>query len=444
MARQTARSSKVGGGRFSLSDQTGGDPSYYLVLLRSGASAKGLAEMLNISGVSIKLDSRESFPGALSLSNVGVSNGVLFGNLDVAVVNVGGEQYDRLQRVAGAESQILAIEPMRSVEAFTAQLSDEYYRGYRDGLAKFIEYYDYKNHGAGTFGETLEYEFQDDGYLTWGLKATRVDSSPYNGQGVRIAILDTGMDESHIDFSDRSRTACSFVAGETPLDGHPDGHGTHCIGIALGPQQPQSGVRRYGCASEGGVVSAKVLSNSGGGTDFSILQGIDWALEEQCRVISMSLGAKPQEDGSYSQSFEAIAQRALNASPGALIVAAVGNGSKRPAPPAPACHPANCPSILAVGAISSKLEIAPFSNAGADIVAPGVEVFSASASTSGEQHRKLSGTSMSAPFVAGIAAMWFEACGQEADARKVLEMLKTNARRLNVPDVGVGLVQAPK
>ncbi len=209
--------------KISLSDQPGGDSSYYLVLLRSGASAKGLDEILNVSGVSIELDSRESSPGALSLSNVGVSNGVLFGNLDVAVVNVGGEQYDRLHRAAGAESQILAIEPMRTVEAFTAQLSDAYYRGYRDGLAKFIEYYDYKNHGAGNFGETLEYEFQDDGHLTWGLKATCMDRSPYSGQGVRIAILDTGMDESNIDFSDRSRTACSFVAGESAT-GRPPGH----------------------------------------------------------------------------------------------------------------------------------------------------------------------------------------------------------------------------
>jgi subtilisin family serine protease len=90
----------------------------------------------------------------------------------------------------------------------------------------------------------------------------------------------------------------SFVQGQPVND--LNGHGTHCIGTALGPQQPPNGVRRYGCAFRGEVYAGKVLSNQGSGGDAGILAGINWAIANQCRVISMSLGAPVQASEPFS------------------------------------------------------------------------------------------------------------------------------------------------
>jgi subtilisin family serine protease len=311
---------------------------------------------------------------------------------------------------------------------------------------------------AGTTPELAELgiaaEFADNAQFTWGLQATKVNQSRFTGRGVRIAVLDTGMDLSHPDFFGRAINSQSFVSGEQVQDGN--GHGTHCIGTALGPKAPATGVRRYGCASMGNIFAGKVLSNGGSGADNGILAGINWAIANQCRVVSMSLGARVTPGEAFSPIYEAVAQRALAARPGTLIVAAAGNDSRLPSgerrePPVPVSRPANCPSIMAVGAVDSSLRIAPFSNGGinangggVDIAGPGVSVFS-SLPTNRGTHGFLSGTSMATPHVAGIAAMWLEARGSTTTAQALWQLLTGNALRLPISstDVGTGLVQAP-
>ena len=264
--------------------------------------------------------------------------------------------------------------------------------------------------------------------LTWGLSATRVGASTATGRGIRVAILDTGLDLGHPDFLGRRILAQSFIAGETPQDGN--GHGTHTAGTACGPRVPQTGGNRYGIAYEADILVGKVLSNAGSGPTMGILAGIDWALANGAQVISMSLGNRVQTPAPH---YTQAGQRAL--ARGALIVAAAGNFNE------PTGQPANSPTILSVASINSMLQKSGFSNFGkVEIAAPGSSVDSALPRP--RRRGFLSGTSMATPHVAGIAALQAQATGLRG--RALWQALLGRARPLRLPpaQVGAGLVQA--
>ena len=273
--------------------------------------------------------------------------------------------------------------------------------------------------------------------------ARDADRSSFTGKGIRVAVLDTGMDLKHPDFKGRSIRRASFISGESVQDKH--GHGTHCIGSACGPAKVRG--RRYGVAPEAQIFAAKVLSNKGSGPDQSILNGINWAVRNNCQVISMSLGSRVQQGQAHSPIYEFIAQRAL--ARGSLIIAAAGNDSRRAFFIAPVSRPANCPSILAVGALDARMGIGRFSNAGlnanggqVDIAGPGVRVFSSWPMS--DRYRFLNGTSMATPHAAGVAALLAQA-NPSARGSDLSRLLVQGASRLSLPsrDVGAGLVQAP-
>jgi subtilisin len=132
------------------------------------------------------------------------------------------------------------------------------------------------------------------------------------------------------------------------------------------------------------------------------------------------------------------------------LIAPAGNESQRPDSIAPIEHPANCPSIVAVGAVDLTLNVAPFSNggvnpaaSGVDLVAPGIGIFSSWARPT--QYACRSGTSMAAPYVAGIAALIAEA-NPGARGGRLRALLLEALRTLPAParDVGAGLAQAPQ
>ena len=166
-------------------------------------------------------------------------------------------------------------------------------------------------------------------------------------------MLDTGFDVDHPDFVGRSVTTQSFIVGETVQDAH--GHGTHCIGTSCGPVQPD-GTRRYGVATEAEIFAGKVLSDSGSGSDSGILAGINWALANDCKIVSMSLGADLDQ---VSNLYETVGKRALDR--GTLIVAAAGNNARRPGNPGFVGVPANSKSIMAIAALDPSNEPARFS-----------------------------------------------------------------------------------
>ncbi|WPR64030.1 S8 family serine peptidase [Glutamicibacter protophormiae] len=284
--------------------------------------------------------------------------------------------------------------------------------------------------------------YADNDEFTWGLQAVQAANSQYTGAGIKVAVLDTGFDAQHPDFAGRSVTTKSFAAGEDAADGH--GHGTHCIGTSCGPRTVESG-RGYGVASGAEIFAGKVLGNNGSGTDSMILAGIDWALQNECHVISMSLGADVRE---VHPPYVTAGRRALEQ--GTLIIAAAGNNAKRASnDPGFVGAPANSPYIMAVGALDSGLQVAPFSartlpgrGGQVDISGPGVKVYSSWPGA--QRYNTISGTSMATPHVAGVAALLAEATGYRA--RELWAELVQQARRLEQfsVDVGAGLTRSPE
>lgn len=365
---------------------------------------------------------------------------VLFEELGAAVVEVRPDQRHALVTTAEAEPSIIAAEPERMVYAspITApqQAPTEFFPAYRsdeDVVAR---------HTRAEFA-AAQGPAWDEQMSTWGLQAIRANLSSLTGRDVKIAVLDTGVDTDHPDLAGRIEATASFVSGETVEDGN--GHGTHCIGTAAGPTNPQQGPR-YGVACEARILAAKVLNNAGSGTDGQILAGMAWAVARGARVISMSLGAPVRPGELFPQTYEKLAQRALER--GTVIVAAAGNDSHRPPIIEPVSRPANCPSILAVAALDKALTPTFFSNGAINsqggeinIAAPGWQVRSAAP---GGGHQTMGGTSMATPHVAGVIALLAQA-NPNTSAADLVASLKSGAFPLAQPvrDIGAGLLQAP-
>lgn len=287
---------------------------------------------------------------------------------------------------------------------------------------------------------------------TWGLKAIDLKTNSLTGKGVDLCVLDTGFCANHPDFEGRNIEGKSFIDNEVwNLDGN--GHGTHCIGTAAGNIDKTTG-KRYGIAKEANIKVGKVLSDNGSGSTSGILEAINWAIERGFQVVSMSLGSRTQLNEKPSPIFEHVGKKALEHN--CLLIAAAGNDSRRPTMTRPVSSPANAKSILAVAAVDSNLHVARFSNAGINnanggeinIAAPGVNVFSAYSTNArdAQTHKRLSGTSMATPHVAGIAALLFEKYPNATalDIWNKLEELCKETDNFNVIDLGNGVIQVPK
>ncbi|MEA2194130.1 MAG: hypothetical protein QOG42_564 [Solirubrobacteraceae bacterium] len=431
---------------------TGGGPSSdhaaqltgrYVVVLRADlagdayASGDALASIAGASSIVSSLDYEE---GAVDIEAAQRADAVVFAELGVAVVTAAPSDGGAIAALAAADPRILSVEPERIHHALDERpVSLEYLRGFRDGVNSL---YERLASGEAGSGAGAAESFVDTAAFTWGLAATQAASSSRTGADIAVAILDTGFDLGHPDFVGRTVVSQSFVTGQAVQDGN--GHGTHCIGTACGPKDPPGPSRRYGVAPEARIFAGKVLNDQGSGTDTEILAGINWALANNVRVISMSLGADVNE---VSQAYEVVGQRALTA--GTLIVAAAGNNANRSAGNVGFVGmPANSPSIMAVAAVDSDLQIANFSARGSavpggqvDIAAPGVAVYSSWPMPT--RYDIISGTSMATPHVAGIAALTSQATGTTGS--ELWSRVIQAARPLNLPavDVGAGLAQAP-
>lgn len=385
----------------------------HLVLLGAGTGRTGAELLHNVTG--IRMSMSRDFDGSLPPGRLAEGEGVLFERLGAALLH--GDP-DQVRSLAGRAA--FRVAPERHVRA--------------GGFA-----------AASVPGPAAAAPFADTAFATWGLRATLALSSRYTGRGIRVAILDTGVDFGHPDFAARSVVSQSFVAGLPAGDGN--GHGTFCAGVACGPDQPAD-APRYGIAFGADLYVARVLDDHAAGTDGNVVAGIDWAVRNDCAVISMSLGSPVAVGDSYPQVYERVAARALAA--GSVLIAPAGNESERPDTIAPVEHPANCPSILAVGAIDQAFTVAPFSNGGlnpdggeVDVVAPGIAIFSAAPRPT--LYQSGSGTSMAAPYVAGVAALIAEA-DRGARGAALRAVLLRAVLALSVParDAGAGLVQAPQ
>ena len=232
----------------------------------------------------------------------------------------------------------------------------------------------------------------------------------HDGKGVKVAVLDTGIDATHPDVKDAVADSKSFVPDQTVKDGH--GHGTHVADTIAGGGAGSSG-KYKGVAPGANLLVGKVMNDAGEGYSSWIIEGMEWAAASDAKVISMSLGGPAS--GPSDPLSEAVDQ--LSASSGALFVIAAGNSG-------PFEGTVETPGIanaaLTVGAVDKSDKWATFSSRGPrtgdyavkpEITAPGVNITAARAAgtTMGTPVNDLyttsSGTSMATPHVAGAAAI---------------------------------------
>ncbi|RQW96719.1 S8 family serine peptidase [Micromonospora inaquosa] len=229
------------------------------------------------------------------------------------------------------------------------------------------------------------------------------------GTGVRVAVLDGGVDTAHPDFVNQIAASRSFIPNQDVVDHN--GHGTHTASTVAGTGAASGGKER-GVAPDADLVIGKVLDENGTGSISGIIAGMEWAARtERAKVINMSLGvsAWQTQDDPLSQ-----AVNKLTAETGALFVVAAGN---RGSDPFTLGAPGTADAALTVGAVDSTDHLASFSSVGPrlndealkpDITAPGVNVLAARSQYdiwSEGWYVENSGTSMAAPHVAGAAAL---------------------------------------
>jgi subtilisin family serine protease len=310
---------------------------------------------------------------------------------------------------------------------------------------------------------------------SWGISAINAENSKFDGKGVTVAILDTGIDRQHPAFAGVSVLEEDFTATG---NGDRNGHGTHCAGIVFGRdvQGHRIGVAR----GVERVRIAKILLDDGSGSSEMIFRAITWAADAGADVISMSVGldfpghvrslisAGWPADLATSRALEAYrsnlrlfdslmamlrAQEEFRS--GGIVVAAAGNESRRDLDigyTIGSSLPAAASGVISVAAVErvvGGLAVASFSNTLPDVAAPGVGIVSARA---GQGLCAMSGTSMACPHVAGAAALWWQALrnvGGSINTRivkaKILASARTDgfARGGSNNDVGAGLVRVP-
>ncbi len=268
-----------------------------------------------------------------------------------------------------------------------------------------------------------------DAEIPWGVKRVKAPAAWDHtaGQGVKVAIVDTGMDYTHPDLAPNYKGGYNaIISTASPMDDH--GHGTHVSGT-IGAVRDMNGVA--GVAPKADLYAVKVLDKNGSGQYSWIVAGIEWAIMNHMNVINMSLGG-----GSGTEALKQVMIKANQA--GVTVVCAAGNDS------GPVNYPAKYPQAIAVSASNSADKLAYFSSRGPEIavIAPGVDIYS---SYKGGGYTTMSGTSMASPHVAGLAALAIAAGADSPDAvRAALKAAATPLPGLKPTDQGAGLVDALK
>ena len=227
------------------------------------------------------------------------------------------------------------------------------------------------------------------------------------GSGVKVAVIDTGIQLNHPDLSGNILTGYDFVNNDSSANDD-NGHGTHVAGIVA---STMNGSGNVGASYSAKLIPIKVLNESGYGYLSDVAKGIYYATDNGARVINLSLGTPYDSD---------VMRRAVAyaSNKGVLIVAAAGNESG-----APCSYPAAYSSVVCVVATTQDNKLASFSNIGGELAAPGVSNYSTYINSS---YAKLSGTSMASPHVAGSAALLMSVC-TDCTTSQIRDILRSTA-----------------
>lgn len=315
--------------------------------------------------------------------------------------------------------------------------------------------------------------------VTWNVRAVGAHGTPFDGTGIKVAVLDTGIDRGHPAFANSNIIEQDFTGTG---NGDRQGHGTHCAGTICG--SAINGLRFSIAPKVAALLAGKVLDDRGDGTTEGIAKGIQWAMDQGAHVISMSLGMDfpgfvellVEQEGlpipfatckaleAYRANmdlFGQIAELAETKAQGGfsqptIIIAAAGNESQHSAGETfilTAAPPASAAGITAVGAVGQSPQgfvVADFSNINVDVCAPGVDIISA---RRGGGLVSFSGTSMATPCVAGVAALWaqrlLQQTGMLSSTALTAKLIAGGsfagfAPPINFAAFGTGMVQAPK
>lgn len=286
------------------------------------------------------------------------------------------------------------------------------------------------------------YTMTDEYTSAWGVQhinSREVHNQSIYGEGVKIAVLDTGIIGTHEDLKDNYEGGYDFVNNDPdPLDDNCDTqavtcHGTHVSGIIAARN---NGIGVVGVAPNASIYAVKVLHASGSGDTSWIIAGLQWAVDNNMTIATMSFG------GADNIAMHEAVDNAYNA--GILLVASAGNNYG-----GAVLYPAAYDSVIAVSATDGNDQPAGSSNIGPkiELAAPGVNIYS----TVRGGYGILSGTSMAAPHVTGVAALIYstnfsDVNGDGEKNNKDVRELLHKAKDLGTPgkdDIfGYGLVDA--
>jgi len=258
-----------------------------------------------------------------------------------------------------------------------------------------------------------------------------------DGTGVKVAVIDTGIDYTHEDLDANYKGGYDFVFNDSdPFDGN-NSHGTHVAGIIAAER---NGIGVVGVAPNASLYAVRVLDSAGFGTVSWVIAGIEWAVDNDMDVAIMSSGTK--------EDCQPLREACRNASDaGVLLVAAAGNTDG-----GNVTYPARYDSVIAVTATDLSDSQASFSPIGPEVelAAPGVNILSTVVGAS--SYGNLGGTSQAAPHVAGTAALIISSNLQDVNDDGVVNnedvrlQLQSTAQDLGDPGkddtYGYGLVEA--
>ena len=255
----------------------------------------------------------------------------------------------------------------------------------------------------------------------WGISAFDLPKAWKfsQGEGVVIAVLDTGCDLDHPDLRDNLLGGINFSnRRQPPRDGN--GHGTHVTGTLIAGNND---IGVVGVCPKSKVRPVKVLDDKGNGNLLNVALGIRWAADKGVDLIQMSLGA-PMKVQQVRKAIQYAARK------GIPTFVAAGNAGKTKE----VFYPANYPETIAIGAIDENFKRANFSNTGdnLDFMAPGVDIFS---TVPNDWYATLSGTSMACPFACGVGALVlsYVKAGKSKMTLKTVEDYRKMFRKYTTP-----------
>lgn len=264
------------------------------------------------------------------------------------------------------------------------------------------------------------------------INATNVWELGIDGSGINVSIIDTGINALHPDISGRVIKWVDFVNGLNNSSYDDYGHGTHVAGTVGG--NGTDGITT-GVAPNVSLFGVKVLDSAGNGNETTVIQGIEWSIENKANIISMSLGSTQVWTTPNCDDYDKAMSEAINNSiaAGVIVVAAAGNSAGGVS--LPGC----IGNATAVGAVDSNDAIAYFSGRGAamadhGVVAPGVGITSLNYLTTG--YIPDSGTSMATPHVSGAAALLLQAArlqGTALSPEEIRSILENTSVDLGTP-----------